>query len=354
MAAAFTSLQGSPLARCLKVASWDALQQQVRAMADAGDCAVLELEGQDAAPAPATTTAADIALAPAVFTGRIERDWWLSSFSALTRNVRHGGLSTPDRDSEVAVLAEPGSDSPGELRFSLRRGAEAGNLLHDLLENLDFQRPDLERALDQAERRYPNLLLDHPGWRTALAAWVAQQLAAPLPSGARLADLPPQQTLREVEFYFPMQGAADPEALGHLLVRHRRGAEAPLPAPVRLKGMMHGYIDLVYLWQGRYYVVDYKSTYLGNRLGDYHADALAADVQQNVYDLQYLLYTLALHRYLRTRLADYDPALHLGGVHYLYLRGLHPLGGTGVYHREVDIEGLNALDSFFRAQEAGG
>tara|TARA_R110000772_G_scaffold252390_1_gene367758 strand:+ start:84754 stop:88206 length:3453 start_codon:yes stop_codon:yes gene_type:complete len=354
MAAAFASLQASPLARCLKVTRWDALEQQVRAMADAGDCAVLQLEAQGTASAPATAAAADTALAAAVFTGRIERDWWLSSFSALTRNVRHGGLSTPDRDGEVTAPAEPGPDSPGELRFSLRRGAEAGNLLHDLLEDLDFQRPDMARALDQAERRYPNLLLGHPGWRAALAEWVAQQLAAPLPSGARLADLAPQQTLREVEFYFPMQGDADPEALGRLLARHRRGAEAPLPAPVRLKGMMHGYIDLVYQWQGRYYVVDYKSTYLGNRLGDYHVDALTADVQQNVYDLQYLLYTLALHRYLRTRLADYDPAQHLGGVHYLYLRGLHPRGGAGVYHRDVDIEGLQALDAFFRAQEVGG
>ena len=85
-----------------------------------------------------------------MFTGRIERDWWLSSFSALTRNVRHGGLSTPDRDGEVTAPAEPGPDSPGELRFSLRRGAEAGNLLHDLLEEVGDNVLALGETMQQA------------------------------------------------------------------------------------------------------------------------------------------------------------------------------------------------------------
>ncbi|MCR9185682.1 MAG: exodeoxyribonuclease V subunit beta [Halieaceae bacterium] len=352
MAAAFTSLRTSPLARCLSAVSWEALQNQVEGMVAAGDCMSLLLDAPASSPAVAAAAAPAAALTPAHFTGRIERDWWLSSFSALTRNVRHGGLSTPDRDGAAAPLADPAAPASGELRFALRRGAEAGNLLHDVLEHLDFQHPDFEQALDQAERRYPNLLLGQADWRTALTQWVTQQLAAPLPSGARLADLAHHSTLREVEFYFPMQGTADPDALGRILVRHRKGSEAPLPAPVRLKGMMHGYIDLVYGWEGRYYVVDYKSTFLGSRLGDYNAAALAADVQHNVYDLQYLLYTLALHRYLRTRLPDYDPAQHLGGVHYLYLRGLHPQGDTGIYHRVVDLEALAALDAFFQAREA--
>ena len=360
LAAAFASLAQSPLARCLGAGSFEEVARSVHAQAEEGACGVIDLttaawpEAEPPAEAPPPEP-----LEPAVFRGRIERDWQLASFSALTRNLRHGGTSARDRDAEgageEATLATAGA---GDLRFRLPRGAEAGNLLHDILERLDFAAEDPAEAVRWAGRRYPELLAPQNGAEAGaearereLAHWLGAILQTPLPSGAQLADLPARETLRETGFVFPVD-AVGSDRLAGVLARHRGAEAVALPAPARLRGMLQGYIDLIYRWRGRYYVVDYKSNYLGDRLDDYAEPALTRNVQESLYDLQYLLYTLALHRYLRTRLEGYDPAAHLGGVHYLYLRGLHPERATGIHDPGIDLEALSALDRLFEGEGA--
>lgn len=360
LAAEFNQFDRSPLARCLGVRDFQGLVEQVGAQQEEGHCGILDLTDSRPAPRGGLDDTPEQPPEPATFKGRIERDWWLSSFSALTRNARHGGLSTPDRDqdepetnAEVPATEEVG-EGPEALRFTLARGAEAGNLLHDVLEWLDFRQPDFQGVLTRAADRYPALMnpeqADATQRRQALQHWLEQILATPLPSGARLADLSMEDTLRESAFYFPMAGRQRGQ-LGRILARHRGSDGVNLPEPPRLKGMLHGFVDLIYQWQGRYYVVDYKSTFLGERLGDYQEPRLTESMQKSYYDLQYLLYSLALHRYLRTRIADYDPQKHLGGVEYLYLRGLSPRSEGGVYHRPADLEALHALDRLFSGQQ---
>ena len=371
MAAEFKELARSPLARCLQTNTFGALTEQLDDFAQHGNGAVLTLANTPLADAPEPVQTATTTAHAAVFRGRIERDWWLSSFSALTRNARHGGLTTPDRDQDEPEQA-PVAPQDRPLRFRLARGAEAGNLLHDVLERLDFEQPDFNTELAWAEQRYPALLprdaqanTEEPTppstsqLRPALTTWLNDILNTELPSGARLADLSQAHTQREAAFYFPM--ASKGQGLARILAKHRNLSSpmgpggvvmgVALPEPPRLKGMMHGYIDLIYQWQGRYYVVDYKSTWLGDRLGDYNDTALTESVHASFYDLQYLLYTLALHRYLRTRLPDYDPAQHLGGVQYLYLRGMTQGQTTGIYHRDPDLTALHALDTLFTGTE---
>ncbi|MHA7879659.1 MAG: exodeoxyribonuclease V subunit beta [Saccharospirillum sp.] len=352
LAAEFTDVKRSSLARCLRTETFADTHSAIGRIASELQQPVLNLleRPQQRAPAPEAAPAA--APTAAQFNGRIERDWWLSSFSALTRNARHGGLTTPDRDQDEPEQAA--SPSRQATRFSLARGAEAGNLLHDLLERLNFAEPDFDSALAWAEDRYPALVppgenaTENPV-RAGLIAWLQDILATKLPSGARLQDLPPQSVLCEAAFYFPMHSQR--MGLSRLLARHRGETIVHLPEPPRLKGMMHGFIDLIYQWQGRYYVVDYKSTWLGDRLSDYNEAALTESVRTSFYDLQYLLYSLALHRYLRTRLPDYDPAQHLGGVHYLYLRGMTEGQSSGIYHRDTDLDTLMALDALFTGAE---
>jgi exodeoxyribonuclease V beta subunit len=110
--------------------------------------------------------------------------------------------------------------------------------------------------------------------------------------------------------------------------------------------MVTGVIDLVFEHGGRFYVADYKSNLLGRRFDDYAPQALRGAMLARRYDLQYLLYTLALHRWLATRLADYDPARHLGGVYYLFLRGMRPETGPdrGVFFAPPEPALIDALD----------
>jgi len=179
--------------------------------------------------------------------------------------------------------------------------------------------------------------------------------------------LPLNKTLRESEFYFPMN-SGNSNGLAKLLTDHRnKNAEgnpwstyavaANLPSYKKLFGMMHGFIDLVFEVEGKYYVCDYKSSHLGDEFSDYNEQALQTNMESNYYDLQYLIYSLALHRYLKASLPNYKASMHFGGAYYLYLRGMttdpeHV--GAGVYHRQIDESELDALDEIFSGGEASG
>ncbi|PKG84661.1 exodeoxyribonuclease V subunit beta [Colwellia sp. 75C3] len=332
------------------------------------------------------------------FIGKIERDWWLSSFSALSRNIRHAGVSNPDRDTDTAsthlatlpateINIEPNGE---QICFKLTKGAHTGNLLHDILEQTNFSEPDWHESMEKPLLAYGELNGNNTNANTGskgtsftaddLIQWLEEVLSAPFISGNHngdnnesealgcLADLASNKTLRESEFYFPMQGGGT-SALANLLTDHRNSAERTnteatgaslrypvmLPSYKKLSGMMHGFIDLIFEYQGKYYLCDYKSSHLGDNFQDYQFDALLDNVEKNYYDLQYLIYSLALHRYLKQTLVDYDVNQHFGGVYYLYLRGMttdpeHQ--GAGVYYRKIAEQEINNLDALFSNKES--
>lgn len=316
------------------------------------------------------------------FKGKIERDWWLSSFSALSRNLRHSGVSTPDRDTEL--LADVGINLTNQtklpLRFQLAKGAHSGNLLHDILEHSDFVATYESVSHWQESIKWPLVKYGElaAGFTEYdLISWLDEIVATPLFSDPLiatqvgevdlasndnfcLADIGMHQTLRESEFYFPME-EANINTLAKLLTDHRSSTlvdpnavyginPVRLPSYQSLKGMMHGFIDLVFEQNGKYYVCDYKSSHLGDNFTDYNHHALRNNIEQNYYDLQYLIYSLALHRYLQQNVPDYNAAQHFGGIYYLYLRGMtndKKYSGAGVYFRKILLDELTALDCTF-------
>jgi len=277
------------------------------------------------------------------FSGEISRDWRVTSFTAFT--ARDGGPmpELPDRDETAggdgATAPAPTGDEPRERSiFTFPRGARAGIFLHGIFEEIDFSRaePDRVRALVEAG-------LERHGydreWLPHICSLVDNVLKTPLPSpGGRfsLADLKQGSWLTELEFFFPLRfitsdtlrdvlrswgedyGAAD---LLHLCrnLRFR---------PVR--GMVRGFMDMVFEQGGRYYLADWKSNHLGYRMEDYGRESLRDEMARNLYPLQYLLYTVALNRYLSLRVRGYDYGSRFGGVFYLFLRGIGP-GRDGEY-----------------------
>jgi exodeoxyribonuclease V beta subunit len=91
-----------------------------------------------------------------------------------------------------------------------------------------------------------------------------------------------------------------------------------------VNGFLKGFIDLVFRFEEKFYVVDWKSNWLGNQLEDYSQTALREEMRRQHYFVQYHLYTVALHKYLALRVPGYDYDRHFGGVIYLFLRGLDP------------------------------
>ena len=227
----------------------------------------------------------------------------------------------------------------------------SGNFLHDRLEWLAeegfaIESPEIEQRL--------LLACDREGWesrRQEVLSWLREAVRAALPpTGASLQRI--RNPLPEMEFWFPsgglLSGKIDALCRAHLL----GGCDRPLLPERELRGMLMGFADLVFEHAGRYWVLDYKSNYLGPGDADYGADALEVAMATHRYDVQAAIYLLALHRLLRLRLGPrYDPARQLGGAVYFFLRGLHGPAG-GCYHVPPKLELLDGLDALLGQPEA--
>jgi exodeoxyribonuclease V beta subunit len=287
-----------------------------------------------------------------LFSGSIETDWRVSSFTSFSRHERKPA-ELPDRD-EPQAPALPGSEPPllptGDRSiFSFPRGARAGILMHAIFEKLDFA-----NATDTLIRE---LVLDglarqgyEEEWAECLCRMTRNVLDTPIASGRgtfTLGTLRKESWVTELEFFIPLRlvGSA---ALGAALARH--GSKAGQVDLLRLaesldfrevRGMLMGFMDMVFEHDGRYWLIDWKSNHLGDTVDDYRAESLKRAMEENLYPLQYLLYTVALNRYLQLRVPGYRYATHCGGVLYLFLRGVTPVNGekTGFY-RDLPPEEL--------------
>jgi exodeoxyribonuclease V beta subunit len=224
-------------------------------------------------------------------------------------------------------------------------GSHVGSYLHLLLEKLDF-RGDVEtQVLGQSAQIATRFGLDHGRWGSDAGILLDRVVRTELDArGLTLSQLGPEHRLHELEFDFATN-SVDVEALNRLLSKAAGTPLQPLEIET-FRGMVNGVIDLVFEHRGRFCIADYKSNFLGGRFADYEAGRLRAAVYERRYDLQYLLYTLALHRYLRRRLSGYDYERHFGGVYYLFLRGMRPETGPacGVYFDRPAADLIAALD----------
>ncbi len=283
------------------------------------------------------TSAAGLA-APRRFTRQLPARRRIASYTALTSGQ---DAEQPDYDRG----RQPGADTASPFR-----GAEAGSCLHWILEHLDFRHPVAEQRETVVE---PGLRRHGFSERLAddTASWMQRVIDTPLDDGQlTLAGIERCRRLDEMEFHYPVP-RLDSRGLKALLKRH---FSAPVfrQAIARLKigalnGYLKGFVDLVFEHQGRYFLADYKSNWLGEEIADYGPDALAAEMAESHYYLQATIYLLALHRFLRLRLPDYDYETHFGGVYYLFLRGMTPRTGSanGVWFDRPPQAFVEALDA---------
>jgi len=290
-----------------------------------------------------------------VCTAAIDKRWTIASFSRLTRDLSSQPVlqaalhMAPPRPADDEPLQEDAA-MPVASSASLSpwhgftRGPSAGNFLHDQLEwlaadgfALQAGTPTAERLLKRCERAGFKAQAD------AVVTWLARVVAQPL-RGPNVPLNGLKNLLPEMEFWLPADRlhAREIDALcqQHLLP----GVSRPQLPDAQLHGMLMGFADLVFEHEGRYWVLDYKSNHLGPDDAAYTAQALDQAMAHSRYEVQAALYMLALHRLLRARLgAAYQPAQHLGGAVYLFLRGIDgPVGGCCTLTAPVAL--LNGLD----------
>ena len=291
--------------------------------------------------------------------------WWTASFSAITRGL----VSESKRDEAVAdaitdamssvvpvsstePVPDPDSISPWQ---SFPAGARYGTLLHDLLEWLSQNDWPVAhpQAPEWAKTAWTHLLERKTQWlqldethRAQLEPWLQAVVQTPLPldefqiAPLTLSQLRPAHHWPEMEFNLEVHHV-NATQLDRLIQAHVcEGAPRPALQDRVMQGMLTGSMDLVLQHEGRYWVVDYKS----NKLLGYDRASLQNAVLHKRYDVQYVLYTLALHRLLKVRLPDYNYAQHMGGAVYLFLRGIHT-EGAGVHAYQPPQALIEALDS---------
>jgi len=358
------------------------------------------------------TTDADAALAVATLGRDLPRDARFWSFSSLSKLIRADrtptGLADPtdehgddrgsgDEDDDrlpsetVAGDAHESSVPAGADRASpfdgLGAGKDFGNLVHDLFEHLDFRADDLDAAV-------AGLLVSRGGsvvteeQHARLPKVIADVVRTPLGEAfgnLRLADLEATDHLDEMNFYLPVAPGRPVSAssIGAVIRSHLDDEDLLAPwaerlatglADLDLQGYLNGSIDITlrYPVDGgyRYSVVDYKTNNLAPQgapglLSHYGPEQMAKTMDHSHYALQAIIYSVALHRYLRWRLADYDPAVHLGPVGYLFVRamvgadtpvvtsGAHAGTPVGVFTWQLSPSLVEAVSGLFAGDEAG-
>ena len=286
----------------------------------------------------------------------LDREWRRTSYSDITAGAHEPRVASEPEEpvvtDEPAAEAVPVSPQPEGALAGVPAllgegpgGVQFGTFVHTVFEATDFAAPDLDAALadavSAAQARRPVELGDREAVIAGLRAAIETPLG-PLVGGRRLRDVGRGDRLDELTFELPLAGGdapvgrITPAAIaavlrselepGDPLAAYAQALDDPdLRASVR--GYLTGSIDLVLRLGEAFFVVDYKTNWLaapGEALTAWHyrPPALAAEMARAHYGLQALLYTAALHRYLRWRLAGYDPARHLGGVLYLFVRGM--------------------------------
>jgi exodeoxyribonuclease V beta subunit len=272
----------------------------------------------------------------------------VTSFTGLAHDR---AIEAPDYDAADRPEAPELATGRRNI-FAFPRGAHAGKCLHAIFEHVDFERcarPELERIVAR------DLVLHgfDDEWTGTVADMMEAVLATPLDRERtlRLSGVSRARRLDELEFYYPIAELSGRGVRDVLLawgfpdeIRQRIGA---LTFSTK-QGYMRGFIDLVFEHDGRFYLADYKSNWLGATRDAYRRPQLEKAMGREAYYLQYLVYCVALHRYLAVRVAGYRYERHFGGVRYLFLRGMRPETGIecGVY-ADLPAEGLiRELDDY--------
>ena len=290
------------------------------------------------------------------FSGKIDTTWKISSFSHII-SQRPADEELPDRDM-VQDMYTSSAENDLDLKnhtdiFSFPKGTRAGIFFHDIFEHLDFAGHSSEQA-----RR---LVLDklsaygyESHWQQPVCSMIDHVLSVPLSIEnitTVLSSIRSVNRIHEMEFYFPIKPIS-PNGLKKVFENYG-GIDILDDFPERLgklnfsliKGFMKGYIDMVFYDQDRFWLVDWKSNFLGNSIEDYGQDALRHTMRKEFYILQYHLYVLALVQHLQLRVPGFCYEKHFGGVFYIFLRGVNPEKSPefGIYKDLPDKDFVDAL-----------
>ena len=268
-------------------------------------------------------------------------NWSKMSYSFLA--APHKSHST-----ENSMIYEKGYD-----RFvfkELEKGIHVGNMLHNIFEYLDFtDKTDWNKGIDISLQKFTASKKEtYAPW---MECFVDNILNAEIKVGEddsfELNSIHNDVKVNELEFDFPIDETFDIKSLQDLFLPS--DPEFIYTGFGEVKGMMNGLVDLFFKHNGKYYILDWKSNFLGDAIEHYHQDRLTEAMNESNYHLQYCIYTVAMKRFLESKLGDsFDYDKHFGGVVYLFLRGVRKGQSTGIYTNKLPLEKVNQLEKILK------
>lgn len=289
----------------------------------------------------------------AVFSGKIPSAKRLTSFSSMIASQQGGDewwADGRDVDDEAESASEFLTDTTVDLPSLLPKGTAFGEFMHKLFEFLPECNFSAEEALSKAKEGAADIHVDEAIVKELCERVLSSSLSKGKETFA-LKDIPQEKWMREWAFYFPLKQLS-PGDLKRVFSRFgKKETEAVSLAMDRLnfipiQGFVRGFIDLIFEYKGKFYILDWKSNWIGDTPDAYTSEAVLKQMTEHNYFLQYHLYTLALHRYLKTKLVGYDYKKHFGGIFYLFVRGVHPgKKGNGIFYDCPDEKLITALES---------
>jgi exodeoxyribonuclease V beta subunit len=284
------------------------------------------------------------------FNKKIEKGFKIISFSMLTNKTLQEEYNEKDID-RTTIADEEKEILPNEKNiFTLPKGAKTGLMLHEFLEYLDFtnSKADSTRKLLKKllykygiDDEFENIILDMTN----------NLLTKKLNNSFSLSQITNEKRINEMEFYFSIKDfninkfreILSNSNLNQLFKDRMLNFDFE-----NIKGFMKGFIDLIFEYEGKFYIIDWKSNHLGNSYEDYEYPNLTESVASHYYFLQYLIYGVALNRYLKQNIKDYDYNKYFGGVFYIFLRGVNNKNNDyGIYYDLPDKELMRNLDDCF-------
>ncbi len=272
------------------------------------------------------------------------------SFSSLSRGLH--AIEADDRRDEAPVRSLENEATPEEVSiFSLQKGTKTGDLLHMILERFDFQRP--ASLSDVTQEAFRELQFEPVSYERPVAEQIS--LLADLPLHApdttfKLSDIPAENRIAELEFAYSLAGDARRGIAAAFqnaqLGRIPKAWTAKLRQAEGLLGgsFLRGFIDLVIERDERFYIFDWKSNHLGNESEAYTQPKMLEAMAQHDYFLQYCLYCVALKRFIEFRYPGEDFHHRIGGVFYIFIRGLQSGTSNGVFFDLPSKQLLQRLD----------
>jgi len=264
------------------------------------------------------------------FEANISSSWKMLSFSSL--NYFH---------QTYPSVKQSYKDNYDEFVFDkLGKGNIIGNFLHELFENVDFSFGNFTQTIQKTGKVYPTVYKEE--YLEQYDKLMYEVLTANLGTDEAwcLKNVNNDLIIPEMEFFFDIQNFT-PSKIAILCEKIR------LDDTRSLEGLMTGFIDLFFQYENKYYILDWKSNFLGNSINDYNHDKLDEAMTANNYHLQYLIYTIAIKRYLEMRLPNFDYERDFGGVYYMFLRGCRENTSTGVFYDKPSKSVIEDLDALF-------